>query len=125
MVLHHAFDVQLFNGNDAEAVDDAPCVLMAEIMAAVSHSFMDTGKNLVRLLSCKASFLGFGLFASRFCKCLLILAEEARVLDELAVGQGRKGFQSNVYADGFFGRRQGFGSDFTGNADKPFARLPS
>ena len=46
MVLHHAFDVEFLYGDDAEAVDDAPCILMAEIMAAVSNTLMDAGENL-------------------------------------------------------------------------------
>ncbi len=39
MISDHAFDIEFFYGNHAKAVDDAPCVLMTEIMAAVPNPF--------------------------------------------------------------------------------------
>lgn len=129
MVLYHAFDVEFFDGNHAEAVDNSPCVLMAEIMATVSDALVDAGKNLVGFAPLTSDFIttslpSFGLFASCFRQRLLITAEEARVLNELAIRQSSEGFHSNIYANRLGRRRQYIGRDLTGNADEPFARLP-
>ena len=42
MVAQHRLDAQLLDGNDAEAVDDAPCGLMTEVVTAVADALMDT-----------------------------------------------------------------------------------
>jgi hypothetical protein len=67
MVLDHTFDVQLFNGNDAEAIDQTTGILMTKIMAAVSDTLVDTGENLVGFTPFTASLLGLGLFPASLC----------------------------------------------------------
>jgi hypothetical protein len=47
MILHHALDVQLFNGNHAEAIDQPSCGLVNKIMAPVPDTLMDTGQNFI------------------------------------------------------------------------------
>ena len=92
MIAEHIPDAQFFDGDDAEAIDNTACVLMAEVVPPVADTLMDTRDDLARLFSLTAPTLLLREFALCFGEGLLFLAEEARVLDELAVGQGREGF---------------------------------
>ena len=119
MVLDHAYDVQFLNGDHAEAVDDLTSGLVNKVMAAIANPLMDTGNNFLRLPSFSGAAnllcqLPLGLRQSIF-----VAAEEARVLDILAIGQRCEGFQSNVNADLFLGRQQQFGANFAGEAGIP------
>ena len=68
-----------------------------------------------------APALLFGKFALCFGKSLFFFAEEARVLDELAIGQSGESFQANVNTDGLIGRRQVFGFNLLAEAGEPLA----
>lgn len=124
MVLDHAFDIKFFNSNYTEAVDQPPCGLMNKIMATVSDTLMDTGQNLVGFSALFRTLLCLGLLAACFCQCLLVFAEEARVFNELAIGQSQKRVQPSVKANRFIRGRQRLRRHFTGNADEPLASLP-
>lgn len=121
MVAQHSLDAQFLDSDDAEAVDDAPRVLVAEIMAAVADALMDTRNDLAGLLPSTAPALLFCEFALCFRQCLFFLAEEARVSDELTVGECGEGFQANVNADGFLGWRQRSGPDLLAERGEPLA----
>ena len=94
---------------------------MTEIMPSVANTLMDTRNNLTGL----ATFTGAtGLFrqlALCFGESLFLLAEEAWVLNELAVGQSRKGFQPYINTDGLIREWQVFGLDFLTEAGKPLS----
>ena len=92
MVAQHIRDAQFFDSNDAETDDDAPCVLMAEVMPSVSDALMDTRDDFAGLSAFLAPALVLGEFALCFDKSLFIFAKEAWVFEELAVGKGREGF---------------------------------
>ena len=57
VVLHHAFDIELFDGNHPEAVDNTPCGLVNEVMAAVSDTLVDAGDDFAGFLPLTASAL--------------------------------------------------------------------
>ncbi len=99
MITKHILDSQFFNGNHAEAVDQAAGGLMNKVMATVPDALMDTRQNFVCFLAFRASLLGFGLLPARLCQCLFVLAEEARVVHELAIGQGKERVQPGVKAN--------------------------
>jgi len=46
VIAEHSLDTEFFDGNDSEAVDDAPRILMAEVMATVSDALMDARNDL-------------------------------------------------------------------------------
>ena len=121
MVTEHIRDAQFLDSNDAETVDDAPCVLMAEVMTTITNALMDTRDDFASLSAFLAPALLFREFALCFGKSLFIFAEKAWVFEELAVGKGRESLQANINADGFLGRRQVFGFNFLAKAGEPLA----
>ena len=121
MVTEHIRDAQFFDGDNAETVDDAPCVLMAEVMATVTNALVNARDNLASLSAFLAPALVLREFALCFGKSLLFFAEKAWVFEELAVGKGRESLQANINADGFLGRRQVFGFNFLAKAGEPLA----
>ena len=125
VIAKHILDVEFLDGNHAESVDNAPGGLVGEIMAAVANALMDTRQNLVGFLSRRASFLGFGLLSASLRQCLLVTAEEARIFNELAAGQGHERIQSRVKSNGFFGKRQWLNFTLTGKAYEPFFAVPA
>lgn len=119
MVLDHAFDIEFFYGNHAEAIDQPSGCLMHEIMATVTNPLMDTRDDLLGFPPLAGTTNLFCQLPLCFGKGLLITAEETRIGDVLPVGHGRKGFQPNINADFLGRRRQEFGADFAGQADVP------
>ena len=112
MVLDHAFDIQFLHGNHAEAVDDFTGGLVNKVVPPIANPLMDTGNNLFGLPSFSGAANLLCQLALGFGKGFFITTKEARVRYIFAIGQRCKGFQSNVYADLFLGRRQQFGADF-------------
>ncbi len=121
MIAEHILDVQLFNGNDVEAIDQPPCCLVDEIMPSVTNTLMDARQNFVGLLAWLGTFLGFGLLPASLCQSLFIMSEEARVAYKLPIGQGQEGVQARVKANGISRRQQGRVFLFHREADEPFA----
>ena len=119
MIAEQILDVQFFNGNHAEAVDQPSGGLMAEVVPPIADALMDTRNDFLGFLSLAAPAFLFGKFALCLRKSLFFFAEEARVLDKLAIGQSREGFQANINTDGFLRRRQVFGFDFLAKAGEP------
>ena len=119
MVLHHAFDVQFFNGDYAVAVDYFTGGLVNEVMPPIANPLMDTGNNLFGLPSFSGAANLLCQFALCFGKGFFFFAEETWIVNELAIGESREGFQANVNADLFFGRRQQFGADLAREAGIP------
>ena len=78
---------------------------MHEVMASGGDTLMDTGDDFLGLATGFGSVLVLDLveLALDFCQSLFVTTKEARVFDELAIGQSREDFQANVNAD-FFGR---------------------
>ena len=121
MIAQHILDAEFFDGDNAETVDDAPCVLMAEVMATVTNALVNARDNLASLSAFMAPALVLREFALCFGESLLFFAEKARVFEELAIGKGRESLQSNVNADGFLRRRQVFCFNFLAKAGEPLA----
>ena len=121
VVLYHAFDIEFFDGKDTEAIDEFARLLMHEVMTTVFDTLMDAPNDLL----CGFTFFGavlvfhFVELALCFGKSRFFLTEETRVLNELTIGQGRKGFQSNVNADRIRAFGETFGFVFAGEANVP------
>ena len=121
MVTEHILDAQFFDGDNAETVDDAPRVLMAEVMATITNALVNARDDFASLSAFMAPTLLLREFALCFGKSLFIFAEKARASEELAIGKSRESLQPNVNADGFLGRRQVFGFNFLAKAGEPLA----
>ena len=119
MITEHILDAQFFNGNDAEAVDDTPRVLVTEVMPPITNALMDTRYDFTDFLAFTAPAFLFGEFALCFGKRLFFLTEESRVVNKLAIGESHKGFQPNVNTDGFIGERKVIGLDLLAERGKP------
>ena len=74
---------------------------MNKVMATMFDPFRDTGDDLLSLATslCLMLVLDFIELTLRFRQSLFVLAEEARVFNELAAGESRKDFETNVNAD--------------------------
>lgn len=94
---------------------------MYEIMTTVLDTFMDAPNDFFRGSAFFRAMLGLDLIelALGFGESILFLTEEARVLDELAIGQGDEGFESNVNTNGLHVFREAFGLIITREADVP------
>ncbi len=55
--MHHRVDGQVFNGDDLVTVDDAPAVLVREILASVGDTLVDIGHRVLALLPRRGAFL--------------------------------------------------------------------
>jgi len=119
VVLDHALDVEPLDGDDAVAVDQPSGGLVDEIVTPVPDALVNARDDSAGLAPLTASTLLFGKFPLSLRQNLLVTAEEARVVDVLAIGQRREGFQPNVNADLLIGRRQEFGDDLHGKAHEP------
>ena len=127
MVLHHALDIKFLDGDDAEPIDQSARLLMNKVVAAVLDALMHTPNNFLRGLPLFRGVLALDLIelALGFGECGFLFTEEARVVNELAIGQSGKGFQPNVNANGLVRRRQGYGLVFAREADVPFSAIPA
>ncbi len=97
---------------------------MHKVMATVPYTFMDTRQNLVGFAAALwFAFFVLGLLSASLCQCFFITAKEARVVYELAVGQGQKGVQASVKPDAFTGRQQEVIFLLYGEADKPLGAI--
>ena len=121
MITEQVLDAQFFNGNNAEAVDNTPCVLMAEAMPPIANALMDTSNDFTGFLAFTAPAFLIGEFALCFGERLFFLAEESRGVNKLAIGESRKGFQPNVNTDSFIAEREVIGLDLLAERGKPLA----
>ena len=124
---HHVFDLQSFDGNDAKAIHKPSCGLMHKVMATMLDTLMNAGDDTLGFATSLCLVLVLDLIELALCfrQSLFVLAEEARVFNELAVGESRKDFEANVNAD-FLGR--GFKRlwlNLAGEAGIPLARSRS
>ncbi len=76
MIGEHTFNIQLFNGNHAKAINKTAGGLMHKIMAAATNTLMDTGQDLVGFSARLRAFLGFGLLPASLCQRLFITAKK-------------------------------------------------
>ena len=88
----HVGDVEGFDGDQAEAVDDLSGLLMVEVMATVANSLVDPGDSLLRLAPLFAAVLVLHLveLLLRLRQFLLIGTEEAGICNELPGGERRE-----------------------------------
>ena len=121
MVLHHAFDIQFFNGNHAETVDQFSRLLMHEVVTAVLDALMYAPNDFLRGFPLFGTVLVLDVIkpALRFRQSILFVTEEARVFNKLAIRESGEGFKSNVNTNALRAGRKAFGLIITRKADVP------
>ncbi len=120
MIVEHPIDMQILNTDGPERVDDFTTVLVREIVAFPFGSFVDTSDHLAMPTLLFRSPLQFGVFALHLRQCLFFTAKEARIRNFLARGEGGKGFESYVNANGVRIVLQELRVALNGKGDIPF-----
>src|SRR5450755_170238 len=122
MVVNHPVDLEVFDADRPEAVNDLPTLLMGEVLAPERDTLMHTGNGLAMLAPLGCAFRQFGMFTLHLCQCLFFCTEEARVLDLFPAREGCKGCESHVNTDLSINWFKAFGLTFYGEAHVPLAR---
>jgi hypothetical protein len=76
MIMGHSVDVEVFNTNDIETVNNLAALLMREIGAPERNAFMNTCYCFTVLLSLFGTFSQFGMFPLNRSQAFLFLAKE-------------------------------------------------
>ncbi len=121
MIVNHALDVQVFNGNEAIGIDNLSTDLMREIFPFEGDPLMHTGNGFAMLAPLRTPFCQFGMLALHFCQCFLFFPEEAGIVYLCSIGKRGKGVESDVYAYLSGIVRQSFCFTFHREGSVPFA----
>ena len=122
IVLLHVVDVQIFDGDAAEILNDLMRKLVCEIFSFVSNAFVDTRHCFALAPSISRASFMFGHASLRFRKSLLLSLEEPWVGDMSSIRQSHKGKESCINANEVIQRRQWRFFNLAREGDKPFAR---
>jgi hypothetical protein len=100
MIVNHPIDMQIFNTDGPERVDNLARVLMREVVASPFGSFMPSRDDLTMHAPLFRSLLQSGMLALHLRQCLFFTAKETRVGNFFSAREGGKGFESNINAHG-------------------------
>src|SRR5438874_11385929 len=125
MLMRHAVDRQVLDADDAEAINNATAMLMAEVIAPPSDTLMHAGNGFAVLTAQRAAFGILGKLALRFRQGLLFCVENARVGDLAAIREGSERLQPDINPDLFCSLRQPFRLYLTRKRRTPFAGTAS
>jgi len=121
MIVPHLIDIQILNGNDTEAIDDAPAILMGKVCPSVRYAFVDMSNHLSSFSSGWSSLRFLRQFALRFSQCLLISSKEARIRKSLTSGKGSEVNQTNINSYSLTRLWEKLVFHFTSKAHKPLS----
>jgi hypothetical protein len=99
VVLEHPTDVEVFNLDEAEPVDNPAAGLVQEVLALVGHLLMLACQSQAGFLLAVTAFLGPAQSTLQAFQAALGLSEVARMLNLFTAGQHRKLLQPQVNAD--------------------------
>ncbi len=122
MVMYHPVDLEVFDADHAEAVNDLAALLMGEVLTSERDPLMDTGNRLAMLAPLRSTLCQSGVLALHLCQRLFFFTEEARVLNLSGIREGGKGFESHVNTDLSIRWLKAFRLAFYGEAHVPLAR---
>ena len=100
MIMNHPVDMQIFDTNDPKGVDDRSALLVGEIVTSPFGSFMDPSDHLAMSTALFGPLLQFGVFVLHLGQGFFFGAKEVRVGNFLPVGEGGKGLETNINANG-------------------------
>jgi hypothetical protein len=121
MVMGQTVDMKVFDTDHTETIDDLPTFLVGEGITPEGDTLVNTSNNLAVFASLRRTFRQLGVLTLYFGQGLFLFAEKAGVRDLFSIGEGRKGFESDVNTD--LGRRfwQTFRFALTGERDVPLS----
>ncbi len=122
MVVNHPVDLEVFDADRPEAVNDLPTLLMGEVLAPECNTLMHPRNGLAMLAPLWCAFRQFGVLALHLSPRLFFCTEEARVLNLFPAREGCKGFESHINTDLLRGIGQAFRFTFYREAHVPLAR---
>jgi hypothetical protein len=121
-VMEHPVDLQVFNRNQTELVNNLAAVLVRKISSTPTNPLMHPGDYFTFSFAFRCTLFSFGKFALGFGKFFFFLSKEARVFNLLPVTESGKGFQANINANLTGVRRQNVRfNPLTAKTDIPLA----
>jgi hypothetical protein len=99
MVVNHPIDVEVFDTDETIGVDNTTAPLMGEVIPFEGDALMHTGNRFAMLAPLWCAFRQFGVLTLDFGQGFLFLAEKARVVNFLPIGEGSKRLQPHVNPD--------------------------
>lgn len=123
VISHHAFDVQIFDRNQAVLINDLARLFVMKVAALIADMIVETLKQKSRLTPAVGSFLSSRYAPLQSAQLRVSGSEPARVFDSGTVAQ--RGERGQAYVNpGHVGlKRQGFWFAFDGEDGKPAARF--
>lgn len=88
MVVHHAVDRQVFNGNDTEPINNLTTILMCEVLTSPCNTLMDPSHGFTMLATLGSPLFKPEMLPLHFRKRFFFLTKEARVLNLFTCRQG-------------------------------------
>lgn len=98
---HHSFDVQIFDTDDPEPIDQSTTHLMGKISSSVLDLVPDFDFRFGLFRSSFRTFWGSKKLPVQFRQSFLVSLEKTRVLDDFTIGQRGVLLDSHVDSDGF------------------------
>lgn len=108
MIADHPLDIQLFNGDDAEMINELSGFLVDEVMSAVGNALVNTAYYLSGLSSLRCALLKFAQLPLGFRQCLFVHPEEAEIGNLLPGRHGSERCQPDINTHSFIRCRQWF-----------------
>lgn len=118
-----AFNVQVFNRNQAVGLNQALRQLVVEVLTLVANVRVNRLQFAHRLAAAMTAFLAPGHFALGSPKTGLSLSVLTRIGNDRAVGQHGEALQAHIEADRQQGISQGLSLDLDAETDVPLTRF--
>ena len=118
----HAVDIQVFDCDQAEPVDEPAALLMDEVVPPVRAALVNTGNSLAKFDPLGRAFRRCRELALSLRERLLFPSKEPRVFDLLAVRQGRERHEADVDSCALGASWQGLWLKLAREEREPLAR---
>jgi len=121
MIMEHPIYMQIFDADNAVAVNYFTGMLMRKVISFELNTFMHSGNDFALFTPFLSPFFGFSKLALGFSQFFFFTPKEARIFNFGSIGKGSKGFKTdiNTYRIVFFGQSLRF--NFNREANVPFA----
>jgi len=124
VIMEHAVNRQVLDGDDAEAGNNLPGLLMRKVTSPVGDALVDMRDDLAVLGPCRGAFGFFGHSPLSFSQRLLIGSKEPRVRDSVSGRESGEGCQPDINPhDLVAGRQVLIGNILAREGDKPLASM--
>jgi len=124
VIMDHAVNRQVLDGDDAEAVNNLPGLLMRKVTSPVGDALVDMRDDLTVLSPCRGALGFFGHSPLSFGQYLLIGSKEPRVRDSVTGRESGEECQPDIDPhDLAAGRQVLIGNILAREGDKPLASL--